>query len=491
MCPPITRTAGWRRSGSVVADPIRVCLILEGTYPYVPGGVSAWTHELIRQLPEVEFVLFTLSAKKDQEHAYELPPNVTRIQDHLLSLATPAPEQWRSQTGPRRLSQMRELIGETIHPNVRELLQDLEAAASLNPMAEKGQRRGSRRSMRILWQKITDRYRRENPFYPLGEYFWTWFNSRALLLSLLEVSMPEADVYHALCTGYAGFAGAAVRAALRRPLILTEHGIYHRERSIEIDASGAIRGNQRDQWKKLFFSLSRLTYAVSDQIITLFETNRRLELALGAPEKRSRVIPNGIDLDRYRAVERKPRPGHHVGLIGRIVPIKDVKTFIVSAQAVLQEVTPVQFYCIGPLAEDPEYVEECRELVTALGLDDSFQFTGPQDVREYYAFLDVVVLSSLSEAQPLVILEALAAGVPVVSTRVGDVPGLLNGENRFIALPKDAEGLAQRIAAILREPERANRWVSERQPVLDEVYNRSAIFSSYGDLYREAAQWQV
>ncbi|TVR73067.1 MAG: DUF3492 domain-containing protein [Spirochaetaceae bacterium] len=490
-CLPVTGIAAWRRNGSAVGKPLRVCLILEGTYPYVPGGVSAWTHELIRQLPDTEFVLLTLSAKKDQKHAYELPPIVKGVQDHLLALATPSPEQWNLRTGPRRLEQIRDLLGPSVHPDVQELLQDLESAASLNPMAiAGGRRRGSRRAMRALWSTITDRYRRENPFYPLGEFFWTWFNARALLLSLLEVSMPEADVYHALCTGYAGFAGSVVRAALGRPLVLTEHGIYHRERSIEIDASAAVRGNQRDQWKKLFFSLSRLTYAISDEVITLFETNRRLELALGAPEERSRVIPNGIDLDRYRAVQRRKRPGFHVGLIGRIVPIKDVKTFIVCAQAVLQEVSTVEFHCIGPLAEDPEYVEECRELVTALGLEGALHFTGPQDVREYYAFLDVVVLSSLSEAQPLVILEALAAGVPVVSTRVGDVPGLLDGEDRFIALPKDAEGLAQRIVAILRDPSFAEEWVRARQPVLDEVYNRSTIFSSYGELYRKVAQWR-
>lgn len=187
------------------------------------------------------------------------------------------------------------------------------------------------------------------------------------------------------------------------------------------------------------------------------------------------------------------KTGFHVGLIGRIVPIKDVKTFIVSAQAVVQDLNGeaecIRFYCIGPVEEDPDYVRECRELVAALGLDDHVQFTGPQDVREYYSFLDVVVLSSLSEAQPLVILEALAAGVPVVSTRVGDVSGLLDGEDQFIALPKDAEGLAQRIAAILRNPSPAELWVQSRQPVLDTVYNRSLIFGSYGTLYQEASQW--
>jgi polysaccharide biosynthesis protein PelF len=465
--------------------PLRVCLILEGTYPYVPGGVSGWTHELIQQLPQVEFVLLTLSPRRDQTYAYTLPANVTEVHDHLLQLEGNELTLANRSAAAVRLQRVAEQLGPAIHPDVEELLRDLETATELNPMAGTSVRRGPRSRMRRFWQEILERYQRENPFYALGEYFWTWFNSRALLLALLQIEIPPADVYHTLCTGYAGFVGALARVSTGRPLMLTEHGIYHRERSIEIDANGTLRGHQRDQWKRLFFALSRLTYAAADQVITLFEANRQLELNLGAPPERSRVIPNGIDLPRYRAVQREIRPGFHVGLVGRIVPIKDVKTFIVAARGVMEELPDARFHCIGPLDESPEYVEECRDLVRALGLEEQFSFTGRQDVREYYSFLDVVVLSSLSEAQPLVILEALAAGVPVVSTRVGDVPGLLDEQDRFIALPKDAEGLIRRVVGIRTHRDTVDQWVSRRQQVLDTVYDRTLIFGTYGRLYHE------
>ncbi|MFN2312659.1 MAG: GT4 family glycosyltransferase PelF, partial [Spirochaetia bacterium] len=285
-----------------------------------------------------------------------------------------------------------------------------------------------------------------------------------------------------LCTGYAGFVGAIARATTGRPLALTEHGIYHRERSIEIDASRELRGQQRDQWKELFFALSRLSYACSDRIITLFEANRRLELNLGAPAHISQVIPNGIDLPRFRGVVRETRPGFHVGMI---VPIKDIKTFIVAARGVIEQIPETQFYCIGPLEESPEYVEECRDLAQAMGISEQFHFTGRQNVLDYYSFLNVVVLSSLSEAQPLVILEAQAAGVPVVATRVGDVPGLLEDDDRFIALPKDAEGIVRRIVGIHHDPEGVAGWIAARSRVLDTVYDRKVIYGAYGSLYRE------
>lgn len=475
-------------SSTPVKNPVRVCLILEGTYPYVAGGVSAWAHDLIRQLPDTEFVLLTLSPRGDQQPVYEVPPNVVAMTDHILQLHGDELVVQGTDEAPGRLQALKNFVAGKAHRDVEMLLTDLEMAAQLNPLA--GSRGGARSTMRDFWHVIMKRYEEQNPFYGLGEYFWTWFNSRAMLLALLRITIPEADIYHTLCTGYAGFVGSIARAMTGKPLILTEHGIYHRERSIEIDGSTALRGNQRDQWKTLFFALSRLSYSASDQVITLFEANRQLELRLGAPPEISRVIPNGIDLPRYRAVQREDRQGFHVGLVGRVVPIKDIKTFIVAAQTVRQTIPDAQFYCIGPMEESPEYVDECRDLVRALGIESCFTFTGRQDVREYYSFLDVVVLSSLSEAQPLVILEALAAGVPVVSTRVGDVPGLLENEDRFIALPKDAEGLARRIAGIHSDGGAVHQWVRDRQAVLDSRYDRIQIFGTYGKLYREAA-WQA
>lgn len=472
------------------SGPVRVCLILEGTYPYVPGGVSGWTHELIQQLPEIEFVLLTLSPPGPKKQGYEPPPNVVGISDHVLQISGEELVSVEEYHAAERIELLHQMKGRATHRDVSELLEDLRTVAQLNPLAPGGSRRGSRRAMRGFWNQIMERYALRNPFYALGEFFWTWFNSRAMLLSLLRIEIPKADVYHTVCTGYAGFVGAIARATTGRPLVLTEHGIYHRERSIEIDASRELRGQQRDQWKQLFFALSRLSYAASDRVITLFEANRRLELALGAPPSISTVIPNGIDLPRFRGVVRQERPGFHVGLVGRVVPIKDIKTFIVAARGVIEQVPDAEFHCIGPDEESPEYVQECRDLVKALGIEQSFHFTGRQNVLEYYAFLDVVVLSSLSEAQPLVILEALAAGVPVVATRVGDVSGLLDNQDRFIALPKDAEGLVSRIVAIQRDPESAAAWIAERESVLDSVYDRKVIYSRYGSLYQELAQSQ-
>lgn len=481
-----------------------VCLLLEGTYPYVRGGVSSWTHQLISSVPEVDFFLYTLSPVADQTPAYELPENVVGSRNIVVM---PDGFELVESSGDRdasgavmkeRLAQLRSLYPAGRDPTVDQMLDQLESVAHL-----RAQRRFRplanlhgiiprydggpwMRAFTRLWSDILGNHLSHNPFYGMGEYFWTWYNSRVTLLLLLNEEIPRADVYHSLCTGYAGFLAARARAETGKPFMLTEHGIYHRERIIEIQSSLELRGHQRDQWSDMFLALSRISYRSADRIITLFGANQQLELAMGAPASRAQVIPNGIDIDRFFGVTRAPRPGTHVGLVGRVVPIKDIKTFLVAARIISETVEDVTFWMVGPTDESPEYYEECRDMVNAFGLNDHVVFTGPVDVREYYAFLDVLTLTSLSEAQPLVILEAVAAGIPCVATRVGDVPDLLNHDERLIAAPKDAEGIARRIARICTHPEEYTEWVRERQAAVRRHYDRSEIFRRYGELYREA-----
>ncbi len=457
---------------------LRVCLLLEGTYPYVRGGVSSWTHQLIRSLPDIEFVLFTLSPEGDQTISYEIPPNVVGMNDIVLHTDAMSMRNKPSPAVVTASIALLAMLTEETTDIPGELMRQLAGTTELNSRLY-----GSR----SFWNDLVEQYLDRNPFYPFSEFFWTWFNSRAVLLKLLEADIPQANIYHSLCTGYAGFVGAMAKAVHGKPYMLTEHGIYHRERAIEVEASDALRGRHRDEWKDLFFGLSRLSYRTADRIITLFDANHQMELAMGAPPDRSVVIPNGIDVARFSGIERQPRPGFHAGLVGRVVPIKDIKTFISVAKIVTDAIPQAHFHCVGPTEEDERYYEECVQLVHSLGIDESFTFTGNQDVREYYAFLDVVVLTSLSEAQPLVILEAYAAGVPVVSTRVGDVPNLLGHDARFIAPPKDAQGIAEKIIGIHTDGEAVTEWVKERQKIVFTEYNRDTVFQTYREEYLRIA----
>src|SRR5208283_619571 len=110
-------------------------------------------------------------------------------------------------------------------------------------------------------------------------------------------------------------------------------------------------------------------------------------------------------------------------------------------------------------------------------------FTGKADVRSYYGFLDVLLLTSVREAQPLVILEAFAAGVPVVSTRVGNVAELLDYDERFLASSKDAEKLAQAVRYVHGHPDEMRAGAVKNRDKVDRFYDKTAVFRKYGNLY--------
>jgi len=454
-----------------------VCLITEGSYPYITGGVSAWVHQLILYLKDIDFVLYTISPGKDQPSRYELPANVINHKDMVLSAPL------RTKRRPSHISALIDKITGMHQPLLRGEAPELEKIVGQIP--EGYSVYADAIKSEAGWHLLSSRNQKKNPAYPFSDFFWAWKSAHDMMFAILGDTAPEADLYHPVSTGYAGLAALCAKIRRGKPLILTEHGLYHKEREMEIRKAQFIRGYQRDMWIGIYNNLSRLSYRYADLIIALFEQNRRLQIELGAPAAKTRVIPNGIDVPFYSEVTRRKKKGFHVGLVGRVVPIKDIKNFISMAKIVSEAIPEAQFHCIGPTDEDPGYFEDCQILVESLKLADRFHFTGRQDVREYYSFLDVLILSSVREAQPLVILEAYCAGVPVVATRVGNVAELLEYDDRFIAPSKDPEKMAAGVRFIYDHPEEMRLIVAKNRDRVVHFYDRDKVFQTYGDLYRQ------
>jgi glycosyltransferase involved in cell wall biosynthesis len=453
-------------------------MVLEGSYPYITGGVSAWVHDLLTGLPDIEFALFTISPEENQKLRYTLPPNVVEHRDFVVS----KPYRGGGKNVPLKtllhaVMRAHRAMFSGAPPDIDGIIRLLPEGYSLAKPATKS---------RIGWDLITESNQRRNPIYAFTDYFWAWNSSHALLFRILAAPMPEADLYHAVSTGFAGLASYAAKVRKGKPLLLTEHGLYHKEREMEIRKTGMVRGYQRDMWISLYTQISRICYRGSDLVTALFEENRKKQLELGTPEEKTLVLPNGIDVERF-AVERKKREGFHVGLVGRVVPIKDIKTFITAAKIVCAELPEARFYCIGPTDEDPGYYEDCRRLVESMKLTGQFEFTGRKNVLEYYSFLDVLVLTSVKEAQPLVILEAYRAGIPVVSTRVGNVAEMMDFDDRFIAASKDAVGIAKGILYIRRNPEEIKLLVERNIVKVLTHYDKKTLLERMRAVYTKLA----
>jgi hypothetical protein len=134
--------------------------------------------------------------------------------------------------------------------------------------------------------------------------------------------MLPVRMVHSASTGYAGFLGALVHDTRGIPFVLSEHGIYTKERQIDLLKSDWIRDNRnifqrnasevshfRKMWISLFEWMGRCCYAAANPIVALYETNRQRQIHDGAPEERTLNIPNGIRIAQFAAGRRpKARP---------------------------------------------------------------------------------------------------------------------------------------------------------------------------------------
>ena len=149
----------------------------------------------------------------------------------------------------------------------------------------------------------------------------------------------------------------------------------------------------------------------------------------------------------------------------------------------------------GPEDEDPLYVIECKELATSLGLNDNVKFLGFQNVLDILPQLGLMVLTSISEALPLVVLEAFASGLPCLATDVGSCRELIEGRRGedsalgaagSVVSIADPEVTAEAALALLDD---TVRWHEAQRAGLARVaryYNDKLMFSSYRSLYMEA-----
>lgn len=184
---------------------------------------------------------------------------------------------------------------------------------------------------------------------------------------------------------------------------------------------------------------------------------------LGIASGNVTVVRLGLELDRFRGGRRGvlraelgiPGSAPLVGIVGRLVPVKDVPTFLAAARSIRDAVPEARFAVVG----DGELAGRLRERARELGLGDRVHFTGwRRDLEDVYADLDVVMLTSLNEGTPVSLIEAGAAARPVVATRVGGVPDVVQpGVNGLLYEPGDADALARGAATILLDPELATR----------------------------------
>lgn len=467
---------------------MRICLIAEGSYPYVVGGVSSWVQTLIKSMPEHEFIIYAIGAdeKEKGNFKYDLPDNLTEVREIFLNPNHSSPVKKRKsyKLNPAEKQAIKSLLvngdggWEELFSLFKRRYMKIDSAAEFI---------NSRELFNLVKEVSLESY----PKLPFTRLYWSVKSILFPLLTVLGNPPPEADLYHSISTGYAGITGAYCKYFYRRPYVLTEHGIYTREREEEIIKSDAIKWMFKPLWIRHFHSLSKGAYESADQVITLFNKNREIQIEIGCPEEKTRIIPNGIELDSFSFRPQKEDNAKefvHIGAVVRVVPIKDIKTMIQSFTIVKRAIPNAKFYIIGPNEEDPDYYKECLQLVHFLGLRD-IQFTGSVDVRQYIGNMDLLVLSSISEGQPLALLEGMASGIPFVCTDVGSCKEVLYGSNdRFgqagcIVPVMDYMKMAQAIIKLAQHPELRMKMAGIGRRRVEASYSLANVIEQYRKIY--------
>jgi glycosyltransferase involved in cell wall biosynthesis len=358
-----------------------VTLIVEGSYPYATGGVSAWTQQLIEGLPDVSFAVA-----------------------HIGEPGTP------------RYARPRNLV----------------AVVDVEYDPETGEADGE---------------------------------------------LPEARVYHALATGASGAAAARTAAGRGSNFLLSEHGLAWVEARLGTTACRIKPWGRVDP--VLVEAQAREAYGTAFAITSVCDSNARLQRAQGAHGVR--VIANSAPLAAPAATDPS---APLVGFVGRVVPIKDVETFLRACRTVAEAAPAARFVVVGPLDHDPDYAERCRALAAQLELP--VEFTGEADPSDWYPRLDALVLTSRSEAQPLVALEAMASGVPVVASAVGGCADLLRGCGLLTPASAPA-ATASAVLRLLRDDVLHARLAAAGRDRAARLHDPRRMLAAFSELYEAAA----
>lgn len=491
-----------------------ICLLLEGTYPFVRGGVSSWVHQIINGMPEYTFYLVFIGGQPEnyKKMAYTLPDNVVGMEMQYIlpknSIDKKAPTRHSDRCNFDIWEKVISYFDDPKEPIPTDLLK-----AFAKELGRDNKSLDEFLYSEDSWDVLKNRYEAVDAEGSFVDYFWTYRTIYQPLINLAIIAnkLPRCKVYHSISTGYAGFLGALVHSLTGLPFLLTEHGIYTKERKIDLSLATWLSNKTdaldismhtgmdfiRKIWINFFIQLGKAAYQEAGQITALFEGNKERQILDGADADKCVVVVNGIKTKNFvESYKNRPQtPPHVVALIGRVVSIKDVKTFIRTVRGALALYPDLEGWIVGPMEEDPVYVEECKTLIESLSLQDHVKFTGNLNVPEILPKIGIMMLTSISEAQPLVLLEAMCSGIPCIATNVGACSEILYGAKseepnlghagEIISIASPTQGINM-IEYLFEDAARWREFGDRGRKRVLKYYDQEMMFKAYKDLYKGA-----
>jgi len=302
------------------------------------------------------------------------------------------------------------------------------------------------------------------------------------ILRILRKSKPDIVHTH---TSKAGILGRLAAWMARVPIIIhTPHGhVFY--------------GHFGRSLSRIFLQMEKLLATITHHQIALTpeESNDYLNLGVSKPGKTT-VIHSGVDLQQFSKGAKQhtrkreelgiPSDSLVIGYVGWLIPIKGV-TYLVSAMAKVAEKYPKSLLVLVGKGDDKGEEEiKLKEQVERAGLESKVRFLGwRSDVDEIMGCCDIFVLPSLNEGMGRVLVEAMAAGLPIVASRVGGIPDLVeDGKNGLLVPPADASALESAISDLLADKKNRKR-MGKAGKKMCRPYSAEAMVEQIDDLYRD------
>ncbi|MET9061705.1 GT4 family glycosyltransferase PelF [Streptomyces antibioticus] len=471
---------GARRPGAT-----RVTLLTEGTYPHSHGGVSVWCDQLVQGMPDLDFDVIAVTGTGREPVVWDLPAQVGEVRSVPMWGAPPEGRTPKGRALARLTAAYEEFLTALLDPRAESgfppalyALARAAADGTLSPFL-----RGDRAITLLtsVWNRPGLAVREARPTVHDA------LTATALLehaLRPLAAPPPRTGVAHAVSGGVAVLPGLAALDRHGVPLLLTEHGVYLRERYLGY-RTAPYRWPVKAVILGFFRLLAEESYRRAALITPGNRYNRLWEEEGGADPESIRTVYNGVDPAAFPPAGPEP---HTLTLswAGRVDPIKDLETLIRAFALVRAQLPDSRLRLFGGTPRGGEaYRERCEALAAELGHADAVTFEGRvDDIKDAYAAGNVVMLSSISEGFPFTLIEAMSCGRATVSTDVGGVREAV-GDTGLVVPPRDPEAMAAAALELLADPARRRAMGEAARLRVIEQFTLRQTIDTFRSIYLE------
>ncbi len=477
---------------------MKVLLSVSGTYPYFRGGVSVWAHQMVTGLPDVDFRLISIVSNPNVFPRFPASRNVRLTTIPLWGVGRP--EEFTGMPA-------RSIVTRFRRPGAHQFKRDFVAHYEIcvaqcmrggpDPVAFGHALAGMARFFRThdfyatmrhgaVWDAFA-RVLAGDPAFSRISVMDTIALCRRLErhLRVLAVQTEPVDVAHVAIAGIAGIPAVLARIEHSVPVLLTEHGVYYRERLLDLISEPGSTP-QRVFLGNFEHAIVRLNYAFADLITSVCHFNTRWELAMGVPPAKLRVIYNGVDTTRFSPAPRPVASIPTVVSVGRVDRLKDTLNLIEAMAYVRLAIPNVRCRIYGE-ASDQAYRHSCLTRLRDLDLERTVTLEQATDQPEVaYRAADLVVSASLSEGFPFGVIEAMACGKMVVATDVGGVREALEGFGILVP-PRSPKSLGTALVAALRDDTYRRECGARARERAVQHYQLHHMVQDYRNVYQRLA----